>query len=403
MKVLLAHVRYRYPGGEDVVFSMEHELLEKAGVEVEALDLASSAVGGLRNSERLQLAVHYADHQLGRRLIRDKILGFRPQVVHFHNLYPLLGPGAIDEARRLGCATVQTLHNFRLSCLNGRHFDFSQGVVCEHCRPTHFVDGVARACYRSSHTQSFLTARGSTHQWRLFLEGSSPTILLALTESARDRYLSHGAPSERIIVKPNSVQGPASCMPGVDAVARQGVFCAGRLSEEKGILPLMHQWPASAETLVVAGDGPLAAEAESLKRDNVRFIGHISRDDVRRQLASARVFVLPSICYEGLPLTLLEALAEGTPVVGFCGGPVQALSEPLDRVVAAPYRDFHALSQVASDIACDRDWLGISERCQAIWRARYSHEANAAALIAAYERALTLADGLKCGTATVAR
>ena len=156
MKVLLAHVRYRYPGGEDVVFSMEHELLEKAGVEVEALDLASSAVGGLRHSERLRLAMHYSDHQLGRRLIRDKILSFQPQVVHFHNLYPILGPGAIDEARHLGCATVQTLHNFRLSCLNGRHFDFSRGVVCEYCRPTHFIDGVARACYRSSRIQSFL-------------------------------------------------------------------------------------------------------------------------------------------------------------------------------------------------------------------------------------------------------
>ena len=52
------------------------------------------------------IAMTYPDHGWGRGLIRAAITKHQPEVVHFHNIYPQLGPGAIVEADRLGCATL---------------------------------------------------------------------------------------------------------------------------------------------------------------------------------------------------------------------------------------------------------------------------------------------------------
>jgi hypothetical protein len=92
MRVLVCHVRYRQAGGEDAVFDNEVDILRDAGVEVESLGLSSDDLGGLTRRARAEIVVRYPDHAWGRATIRRAIEQHRPDVVHFHNLYPLLGP-----------------------------------------------------------------------------------------------------------------------------------------------------------------------------------------------------------------------------------------------------------------------------------------------------------------------
>jgi len=72
----------------------------------------------------------------------------------------------------------------------------------------------------------------------------------------------------------------------------------------------------------IVGDGPERIPLESLASkmgvaDSVRFWGFLKRyEDVARIVSSATVFVNPSI-FEGFGLTLLEAMAAGTPVVAY--------------------------------------------------------------------------------------
>ncbi len=100
--------------------------------------------------------------------------------------------------------------------------------------------------------------------------------------------------------------------------ARQIVLVVARLDEQKGHTYLLQAATRIDEAIfVLAGDGPLRSKLELQAQelnisDRVVFLGY--RDDIAELLASCDLFVLPSL-YEGLPLSILEAMAVGKPVI----------------------------------------------------------------------------------------
>ena len=381
MRVLVCHVHYAQPGGEDAVFRTEVGLLREAGVQVSTLELHSNDLHAIPIQQRARMALTYSDHACGRRLIRQAVKWHRPEVVHFHNIYPLLGPGAIAEADRLGCATLQTLHNFRLSCLTGRYV--RKDDVCHLCSPGRFVPGVRHGCYRNSRLQGIPLARATTRQWQNFVYRHVPTYWLALPYMRRF-YIQLGAPPERIAVKASSVDAGEPS----DRHDRRGVFCGGRLSAEKGILQLMRAWPEDAPLLSVAGDGPLLNEVQASVKRNVRYLGLLDHRELRAALREALVVVMPSVWPEPLPLVTLAALAEGTPVAAFDCGSLGDLARELSPQCAVALGDFPELTRQASRLATSGDWQGLSERCVRLWRDGYSHPVNLRSLLSAYTAAL---------------
>lgn len=383
-RVLVCHVRYREPGGEDAVFETETGMLRDAGVEVGTVDLRSSDVMSLSPVSLVKIGLSYPDHSVGRGTIRDAVRIHRPDVVHFHNLYPQLGSGAIDEASRLGCATVQTLHNYRLSCLAGTHLLRSQ--YCDLCSPARLSAGVRRGCYRGSRVLSQLARSASSRQWRAFLDHGRPLLWLALTDFQKAHYVRLGAPAERIVVKPNSV---ASGSPRPRS-QRTGVFCGGRLTREKGILPLMLAWPDEAPLLTVAGSGPLEREAKAAAKANVRFVGRLGPDGMKEQLRSAMAVAMPSIWPETLGLVVLEAFSEGTPVVAFGRWSLGTVVEELSPRCIVGFGDFPGLVKRTLELCDDPLWDDLSARCITLWERKYSHPVNRDALLRAYEVAIDL-------------
>ena len=384
MRVLVCHVHYVEPGGEDAVFQTEVGLLREAGVQVSTLEVQSGDLHAIPLQQRARIALSYSDHSWGRGLMRAAITQHRPDVVHFHNIFPQLGPGAIVEASSLGCATLQTLHNYRLSCLTGRYV--RNGELCESCAPERFATGVRCGCYRGSRAQSLLVGRATTRQWQNFISRRAPLSLLALTPSMREFYVRLGAPAERIVVKANSVDAGAPR----DREVRSGVFCGGRLSPEKGIVPLMRAWPHDAPMLTVAGDGPIRDEVRIAVKHNVRFLGHLAPQSMRAALRDALVVAMPSVWSEPVSLVALEAFAEGTPVVAFEGSSLGSVVHELSSRCVVTFRDFPALVQRACELTTAANWQSLSERCVDLWQSRYSHAVNRETLLGIYEAALAL-------------
>lgn len=387
MRILIAHVRYRQRGGEDVVVDTEASLLRDAGHKVVVLDPSSKAFDSLSMVEKLQIGLSAGDHRYGRRLIREAIANHDPDVVHFHNLYPLLGPGAISEAARLGCATVQTLHNYRSSCIAGTHF--RGGAVCEECSFGHHGHGIRHTCYRSSVLQSLAMARGVSRQWRFAQGGRAPHVLLCLTEFMRGRLVDGGLPEQMLIVKPNGVPGSSSCVP---YERRSGVIFVGRLSPEKGVVQLVEGWEDGFPHLTVVGSGPLGDQVGRIaaSRSNVSCVGTLGQGEVRARIASSCAMILPSRWYEGgLPLVALEALAEGTPVAAFALGASLGLSEVDDRLLVSAGRFDSLRSRVAGLSETDEaTWNTLSGRCMQVHADRYSPTASLQGLERAYATAI---------------
>ena len=131
-----------------------------------------------------------------------------------------------------------------------------------------------------------------------------------------------GLPQEKITVKPNFVRdpGPRPAPPSGSNV----VLYVGRLSAEKGVDLLVDAWRETDTgplELVIAGDGPLHDRMNGDLSPTVTLVGAISSEHVRRLMLSARALVMPSLCFESMPMVLLEAFAAQLPVAVSDGGP----------------------------------------------------------------------------------
>src|SRR5690606_22362826 len=101
----------------------------------------------------------------------------------------------------------------------------------------------------------------------------------------------------------------------------------GRLTQEKGIQLLLDAFTATDYQLRIAGDGPLKNQVQEVAQTspNITYLGSLDHQAISRELAECTALVFPSIWYEGLPMTLVEAFATGTPVIASDLGAMQGL------------------------------------------------------------------------------
>lgn len=100
----------------------------------------------------------------------------------------------------------------------------------------------------------------------------------------------------------------------------------GRLSKEKGIINLVNAWKKyvvkhSDEWLYICGDGPEKGTMERILLQNsklplnISILGIQPRELVFEYISKAKAVVIPSICYETGPLTMIESLSMGIPII----------------------------------------------------------------------------------------
>ncbi len=321
MNVVLVHNFYQQPGGEDQVFAAEAALLEAHGHQVTRYTVHNDAVAEM-GSFALALATVWNGAQY--RALRDLFRSVGPDVVHVHNTLPLVSPAVYDAAQAEGAAVVQTLHNYRMICPSA--LLFRDEAPCELCVGKTFAwPGVVHACYRGSRAATAVVATSlAAHRLRGTYERGIDRYV-ALTEFARERFVAGGLPADRIVVKPNFLATDPG--PG-DGVGGYALF-VGRLSPEKGLRVLQAAWReiGGAMPLRVIGDGPLGEEvaAWAASSEGVTWLGRRSSAEVREAMKGAALLVVPSTWYEGLPMTIVEALAVGTPVVASRLGALESL------------------------------------------------------------------------------
>src|SRR5438552_1382333 len=128
MKIALIHNYYQQAGGEDNSFAREAALLESHGHSVVRYSCHND---DLRGQSGLRMALNSVWNRRRYRELRALFRDERVEVAHFHNTFPIISPAGYHAAGDEGVAVVQTLHNYRLMCLNATFF--REGRVCEDC------------------------------------------------------------------------------------------------------------------------------------------------------------------------------------------------------------------------------------------------------------------------------
>ena len=190
-------------------------------------------------------------------------------------------------------------------------------------------------------------------------------LVVAVSDALRDRLVTSGLPRERVTVIRNAVS-PPQLPPRGQSRRELGLaddvpvaLCLARLAVQKRHDVLLRAWSLLGDhaVLLLAGDGEerrtLQQQARhlGLGEDRVRFLGN--RDDVPRLLAAADLSVLASD-WEGLPISMLESMAAGLPVV--CTA-VDGLVEVVQdgEGILVPPQNPPALAEALSQLLFDED------------------------------------------------
>ena len=379
MKILVAHNAYHYRGGEDTVVDAEIALLRRHGHEV-LLYRRDNA--DIRQMPSWRVAM---DTLWSRRTV-DEIdrlqCGFRPDLIHAHNTFPLISPSLYGIAGRLQVPVVQTLHNFRLVCPQAMLI--RNGRSCTDCVGRSPWRGVLHRCYRDSLPQTAVTAGMlAMHRvagtWR-----HRVNRYIVLNQMCREIFSEGGLPAQKMSIKPNFVEPR-----GVpDWEERNGGLFIGRLSPEKGLETLARAMQRLPGTQIdVYGKGPLQALVE--QSEGLRYRGFATGDALRAQLGAAAFLVMPSTGIESFGLAAIEAFACGTPVIASRQGGLREIVEHRrNGLLVAPgdAEDLAWAIDYAQKHPDDMRRMGM-EAYQA-YLAHYTPERNYETLMRIYDEAL---------------
>ncbi|MFJ6137740.1 glycosyltransferase [Kitasatospora sp. NPDC092286] len=318
MHILVVHNRYSsaQPSGENEVVDQEVGLLREAGHRVEVFERRSDdiAARSLLGKAAVPLLVPW--NPAVRAELAARLRTERPDVVHVHNVFPLLSPAVLAACADAGVPAVATLHNYTQVCPPGTLW--RDGRQCTECvGPAATLPAVRHGCYRNSRLATVPLAVSLSVNRRRWWSGVER--FLCISAAQRDVLVRSGMPSERLAVKHNFVPDPGARRTGDG----EQLLFLGRLAEAKGVRLLMAAWDEIAADggvgvpLVLAGSGPLRQEvtAWAAGRDDVRYVGLYDRAQCEQAVARSVAVVAPSTSLETFGLVIAEAMAAGVPAV----------------------------------------------------------------------------------------
>ncbi|MGE5425984.1 MAG: glycosyltransferase [Bacillota bacterium] len=294
---------------------------------------------------------------------------FRPDIIHFHNIYHHLSPSVILEASRRGIPMLMHAHDYKLVCPN--HSLFMDGQPCRRCIPGKFQNCAIHRCVKDSLPGSLLAAvEMHVHHNMMDVYRKHLDRVIAPSRFMKDILVSGGWRPEAINVINNSFHPQTDQRETTD---RRYFLIFGRLSPEKGIDTAIKAMSLTQNTkLIIAGEGEMIEDLKALTDKHnlsgrIDFVGQQDKDGVRALICGAKAVIIPSIWYENFPLSALEALSLGTPVIASdIGGLPEIVSEA--NGVLVPPADSAALASVIQkvqdgDISFNRESI-IASSCK---------------------------------------
>lgn len=390
LRIIIVHNRYQQPGGEDVGVQDEYGVLTSHGHQVRMLEANNDHINNFAARARTALNTVYSPSS--KRRMAAAISEFKPDLVHVHNFFPVLSPSIYYACNEAGVPVVQTLHNYRLICPSS--ILFRDGRVCEDCLGKIFAwPGVLHGCYQGSHLGTAAVAMMASVHRILNTYERRVQVVIALTEFARRKLVEGGFPAHKLVVKSSFVD--------VDPGQGQGrgdyVLFVGRLSQEKGVEVLLNAWETLGPRIAlrIAGAGPFADHVRQQQAvlPGVEYLGYQSRPEITRLMKNARALIFPSLWYEGIPRTILESFATGTPVIATRIGSMESVVEPQQSGLHfAPGDAQDLVRQVDWMIEHPGEWQALRQRTRAVYEAKYSAERNYEMLMQIYNAVLRQPD-----------
>lgn len=312
MKVLMIHNKYGKHSGEEAVVDAQIKLLEENGHKVvsyfrssEEIDTMSFGKAkafflGIKNTKTI------AD-------IKKIIHEEQPNLVHVHNLYPIISPAILPVIKSFGIPIAMTIHNYRLLCPNGLFF--TKGAICEKCTgPSKELNSIFNNCEGSLFKSTGYALRNFwarvTKKYEHYIDA-----YLCLNEFQKDKLIQNGFEQNKCHVIPNFYRKELENK-RYAYEDKSYVAFAGRISPEKGLPILLNAAKKLPDIpFHLAGLMRPSYKDELEIPSNVVLKGMLNPDEMKTFYEKAKILAHTSICYEGFPMVFPEAMAYKLPII----------------------------------------------------------------------------------------
>jgi glycosyltransferase involved in cell wall biosynthesis len=337
MKILLSN-KFYYPRGGDCIYTLNLEqLLKQYGHEVAVFSMQfpeniaseyskyfpSEAVFSFSNKKGI---IESLIRPFGTRDVKQKFKAllndFKPDVVHLNNVHTYLSPVMASIAHRKGIKVVWTLHDYKLLC--PRYDSMRDGLPCELCYSDK-KNVLKYSCMKNSKIASLLGYFEALYWNKATLEKISD-VFICPSEFLKVKMLQGGFTKKKLQTLCNFIDTEKTKS---ETYNKEEYYCyIGRLSLEKGVKTLINAAKQLPFKLKIIGNGPLVEELQLQSVGaNIEFIGYKEWPEIKQLVGQARFAVIPSEWYENNPLSILESLSLGTPVLGTNIGGIPELIE----------------------------------------------------------------------------
>ena len=352
-KILLINKFYYNRGGDCVAVINTEQLLKAKGHEVAVFSMkyAQNLPSDWETyfPDEINFSTHnpFAIFRTVSRLFKPKDVAkqfnkllddFKPDVVHLHNIHSYISPVVAEIAHLKGFRVIWTLHDYKLIC--PAYSCLRKGIPCEYCF-TKKSNILINKCLKNSYLAS-LFAWFEAIFWDKEKLTKLTDCFISPSRFLKTKMTEAGFPNDKIEVISNFM--PQLISP---AKSKKDYYCyIGRISEEKGVYSLLQAAKQLPYSLKVIGDGPLFERyRKEFGCEKIEFTGYLTPDKAFEIVKNARFIVLPSICYENNPLSIIEALSMGTPVLGArIGGIPELIEESVNGFLFSP-QNIQELSQ----------------------------------------------------------
>jgi len=316
MKILHAYNRHRGIGGADNAWDETIRISREGGLTVEEFSRHSRDIpGNLRGKAQAFFSGLYSNST-----VRDfdRTLDMvKPDIVHAHELYPLISPWILKRCVKKGIPVVFTCYDYRMTCPVVTHFH--KGRLCLRCQKGKEWWAVLKNCRGNI----FESLAYGLRNWvartnRLFLDNVSQFIVLC--DFSKQWLVNEvGIDPERVSINPCSVKYPEEPS---DPSKGSYVAFAGRFVPEKGVELLLEAARRLKIPVKLAGDSPTHPAIRN--GDLAECVMTQGKDELAKFYREARIVASPSIWYETFGLVAAEAMSHGIPVIAPRFGALQS-------------------------------------------------------------------------------
>lgn len=342
MKILMVN-KFLYPnGGSETYMFTLGEQLTKMGHEVQyfGMEHEGRVVGNRVNAYTSDMNFHGGSKLAkltyplktiysgeARKKLRLVLEDFQPDVVHLNNFNYQLTPSVILEVeawrKQTGrsCRMIYTAHDYQLVCPNHMLYRPEEGRTCEACIGGHYESCMKHRCIHGSRARSALGMLEAKY-WNGRNTYALIDRIICCSAFMKEKLDTNPVFGNKTVALHNFV---ADDLPQARE-KRPYVLYFGRFAAEKGIDMLRAACRELTEVqFVFAGSGSM--EGELAGAPNVKYVGFQQGDALKKLIAEARFTVYPSVWYENCPLSVMESIASGTPVIGARIGGIPELIE----------------------------------------------------------------------------